>query len=81
MIIAPAAYILLPYVRWREEIIFRSISFMIICISEILFTSLEKTHFKFKTTAFEQEKERQVKLGIEKPNWREDYYPFYDDRT
>lgn len=40
-----------------------------------------QTHFKFKTTAFEQEKERQVKLGIEKPNWRDDYYPFYDDRT
>lgn len=40
-----------------------------------------QTHFKFETTAFEREKERQVKLGIEKPNWREDYYPFYDDRT
>ena len=38
-----------------------------------------QTYFKPKTTAFEQEKERQVKLGLEKPNWRDDY-PFYRDK-
>lgn len=38
-----------------------------------------QTKFKCKSTAFEREKERQVKLGIEKQNWRDDY-PFYSDK-
>ena len=38
-----------------------------------------QTTFKTKFTTFEREKERQVKLGLEKPNWRDDY-PFYRDK-